>query len=230
MPRSTVLLVTSLVLAACGEAHTDPTGDLETTTGTAADPTTEPSTDPTEVDPGTTDAETTAPPTSEPTTAETSAETSAETTDEPGTTTTTTATTTDPTGGTADCGFDPSLVFDRFATTWQLISDDGETCVLLTRRDDSEPDVIYKAVPYTLLTFKIGHAGALTEYTDLATLHWESTHHNWLDVAEAWDTSVRYRLADRYGQDFIDSFDLGAIDEQTKTPLWGPIVVHPYTP
>lgn len=223
MPR--FLLVLPLMLAACGESHTDPTGD-PATTGDPTDPTTGSST---EVDPGTTDGETTAPPTSEPTTtatttADTTADTTATTTSDP------TATTGDPTGGTADCDFDPSVVFDRFATTWQLISDDGETCVLLTRRDDSEPDVIYKALPYTLLTFKVGHAGALAEFTDLANLHWESTHHNWLDVAEAWDTTVRYHLADRYGQDFTDSFDLGAIDEQSKAPLWGPIVLHPYTP
>ena len=146
--------------------------------------------------------------------------------------TTTAIPTTDATTGTvtADCGFDPGLPFDRQGPIWQLVSDDGETCVLLERRDDSEPDVIYKAVPYTLLSFKIGHAGVVSEYTDLAQLSWESTHHNWLDVAEAWDSEVRYRLADRYGQDFLDEFDLGAIDEQSKSPLWGPISVHPYVP
>ena len=37
-------------------------------------------------------------------------------------------------------------------------------------------------------------------------------------------------LADRYGQDFVDAFDLGAIDEQSKSPLWGPISLHPYAP
>ena len=116
------------------------------------------------------------------------------------------------------------------ATVWQLVSDDGETCVLLTRRDDSEPDVIYKAIPYTLLSFKVGHAGVVTEFSEPAQLSWESTHHNWLDVAEAWDSGVRYHLADRYGQDFVDAFDLGAIDEQSKSPLWGPITLHPYAP
>lgn len=148
-----------------------------------------------------------------------------------GTDPTATGTTADPTGtGTADCGFDPTLIFDRLATVWQLVSDDGETCVLLTRRDDSEPDVIYKAIPYTLLSFKVGHAGVVTEFSEPAQLSWESTHHNWLDVAEAWDSGVRYHLADRYGQDFVDAFDLGAIDEQNKSPLWGPITLHPYAP
>lgn len=142
-----------------------------------------------------------------------------------------TSTTSDPTGtAPADCGFDPSLTFDRTGDIWQLISDDGETCVLLKRRDDSDPDVIYKAVPYTLLAFKVGHAGAIAEFTDPAKLSWESTHHNWLDVAEAWDATVRYQLTDRFGQDFLDTFDLSAIDEQSKASLWGPITVRPYAP
>ena len=145
--------------------------------------------------------------------------------------TSSTSSTSDTTGtGAADCGFDPARSFDRAGAIWQLISDDGETCVLLERRDDSDPDVIYKAVPYTLLAFKVGHAGALADFTDPDKLSWESTHHNWLDVAEAWDATVRYRLADRFGQDFLDTFDLSAIDEQSKASLWGPVTVRPYAP
>ena len=210
-----------LALTACGDSTGDPTTDptadptADPSTGTTADPTattqaapttgTDPTATGTTADPTTTDPTTTDP--------------------------TATGTTADPTGtGTADCGFDPSLIFDRLATVWQLVSDDGETCVLLTRRDDSEPDVIYKAIPYTLLSFKVGHAGVVTEFSEPAQLSWESTHHNWLDVAEAWDSGVRYHLADRYGQDFVDAFDLGAIDEQSKSPLWGPITLHPYAP
>lgn len=209
-----------VILLGCGDSSTDPTGD-PTTSATAG-----------LTDSGGTD--TTGPDTTTTTTPNPTTTTTATTTDP--TTTATTAATTEPTTDattgtvTADCGFDPGLPFDRQGPIWQLVSDDGETCVLLERRDDSEPDVIYKAVPYTLLSFKIGHAGVVSEYTDLAQLSWESTHHNWLDVAEAWDSEVRYRLADRYGQDFLDSFDLGAIDEQSKSPLWGPISVHPYIP
>lgn len=133
---------------------------------------------------------------------------------------------------TADCGFDDGLEFNRFGTVWQLRSDDGETCVWLERRDDSEPDVIYKAVPFTLLEFKAGHMGAVDHLTDQARMTWASTHHNWMDIAEAWDDSVRYRLEDKYplDEEFTDRFDLSAIDEQTKAVIWGPIRLHPYKP
>jgi hypothetical protein len=210
-----------VILLGCGDSSTDPTGDP--TTSATADLTDSGGTD-------TTGPDTTGTTTPNPTT--TTAPPTHHRPHHHRTTEPTTAPTTDATTGTvtADCGFDPGLPFDRQGPIWQLVSDDGETCVLLERRDDSEPDVIYKAVPYTLLSFKIGHAGVVSEYTDLAQLSWESTHHNWLDVAEAWDSEVRYRLADRYGQDFLDEFDLGAIDEQSKAPLWGPISVHPYVP
>ncbi len=133
---------------------------------------------------------------------------------------------------TADCGFDDGLEFSRLGTVWQLRSEDGETCVWLERRDDSEPDVIYKAVPFTLLEFKAGHMGAVDHLTDQARMTWASTHHNWMDIAEAWDDAVRYRLEDQYPLDaeFIEQFDLSAIDEQTKAVLWGPIRLYPYKP
>ncbi|HEY0134441.1 MAG TPA: hypothetical protein VGB85_10185, partial [Nannocystis sp.] len=95
----------------------------------------------------------------------------------------TTDTTDTTTGAIADCGFDPTVAFTRDALVFQLESEDGATCVWLERRDDSDPDVIYKAIPYTLLEWKSGHAGVLTHVTDPAALTWESTHHNWTDVA-----------------------------------------------
>lgn len=226
MSRATPSLAL-VILLGCGDSSTDPTGDP--TTSATADLTDSGSTDTTGTDttgPTTANPTTTAEPTTDPTTTATTDTTTTATTDP------TTTAATDATTGTvtADCGFDPGLPFDRQGPIWQLVSDDGETCVLLERRDDSEPDVIYKAIPYTLLSFKIGHAGVVSEYTELAQLHWESTHHNWLDVAEAWDSDVRYRLAYRYGDDFLDEFDLGASDEQTKAPLWGPISLYPYVP
>lgn len=147
-------------------------------------------------------------------------------------TTTGDATTDDSTTGVvADCGFDPGVTFTRDALVYQLESDDGATCVWLERRNDSEPDVIYKAVPYSLLEWKSGHAGVVLHVTDATLLTWESTHHNWSDVATATDTGVRYRLEDWYALDeFSDSFRLYAYDAGTDALLWGPIALHPYTP
>ena len=137
-------------------------------------------------------------------------------------------------GGGADCGFDPGLAFDPGGTIFQLQSEDGATCVWLERRDDSEPDTIYKAIPYTLLEFKAGHAGAVAHVDELAKLTWESTHHNWSDIATADAGAVRYRLEDWYaldvngGDSFINKWALFATDAATDAVLWGPIVLYPY--
>lgn len=144
-------------------------------------------------------------------------------------------TTGDPTtgGSIADCDFDPAIVFSRDALVYQLESEDGATCVWLERRDDSEPDVIYKAVPYTLREWKSGHAGHVghvAHVTDLTAMTWESTHHNWNDVATASDGAVRYRLDDWYTFDdaFEARFGLYAYDADTDALLWGPITMLPY--
>ena len=138
----------------------------------------------------------------------------------------------DPTtgGSIADCDFDPAIVFSRDALVYQLESEDGATCVWLERRDDSEPDVIYKAVPYTLREWKSGHAGVVVHVTDLTAMTWESTHHNWNDVATASDGAVRYRLEDWYTFDdaFEARFGLYAYDADTDALLWGPITMLPY--
>lgn len=213
----------SLALIGCGDSGGDPTGDTastgastgDDTSGTAADPTTG----------GTADT------TGTPTTDASSGEL---TTGDP--------TTGDPTTGdlttgnvVADCGFDDAVAWDRFGTVWQLQSGDGETCVWLERRDDSEPDIIYKAVPYTLLELKAGHAGVVDHLTDQARMEWTSTHHNWMDVAEAWTDTVRYKLEYEYAlepddPEMPDQFDLSAIDEGTQAVVWGPVRLYPYKP
>lgn len=146
-----------------------------------------------------------------------------------------TTSTTDATtgGGAADCELDPDLPFTRDGLVFQLQSEDGATCVWLKRRDDSEPDVIYKAVPYTLLEFKAGHAGQVAHVTDLGELTWESTHHNWTDVATAEADGVRYRLEDWYtsaegGEEFSNKWALFARDAATDAVLWGPVLLYPY--
>jgi hypothetical protein len=212
-----------LAMAACGGESGDTTAG-DTTAGdttaaeTMADPTEAPGTT---AEPGST---------GEPgTTVGDSIASTTGTTGEPGSTGSTGDTTT---GEVADCGFDPGLVFARDAEIFQLISADGETCVWLERRDDSLPDMIYKAVPYTLLAFKAGHAGEVAHLTDAAKLTWESTHHNWTDVAEAWDDAVRYRLEDWFGTvgEFENLYGLSAYDEASGELLWGPVELVPFTP
>lgn len=216
--------ILSFTLLACGGDSGDTGDDGETSAATAAQSTGEAPTaaDSTGDEPTTAGPDTTDP---DPDTTASPDTTAGPETGEPGTSG-------DPTGGTADCGFDPGLVFERTATVFQLISADGETCVWLERHDDSEPDTIYKAVPYTLLELKAGHAGVVDHLTDQASMTWESTHHNWADVAEAWDDSVRYRLEDWFAKDgaFENKFGLFAYDEQTDALLWGPIELVPYTP
>ncbi len=227
--RSLHLLVPAvLALSACSKDPDDTVTAGESTsaadsTGTtdAADTTADPS--PTEPD------TTTSPGTSTDATTDPTTDATTDPTPDPTATTTTDATTG---GGVADCGFDPGLAYARDALIYQLESDDGATCVWLKRRDDSEPDVIYKAVPYTLLELKAGHAGAVAHVTDPAMLTWESTHHNWEDVATATDGAVRYRLEDWYSKDgaFIDSFGLYAFDADTDGLLWGPVTLRPFAP
>ena len=223
-------VILALALTGCGDSGGDPTGS--STGSSTGSPTGDPSSSSSSSSssgstgsPGTdtADASTSTGPT--PTTGE-------PTTGEPTTGEPTTGDTTDATtgGGLADCGFDDSVEWDRTGTIWQLRSEDGQTCVWLERRDDSEPDVIYKVVPYTLLELKAGHQGVVDHMTDQAKMAWMGTHHNWMDVAEAWNDSVRYRLADQYTLEFVDQFDLSAIDEQTDAVLWGPIRLYPYQP
>jgi hypothetical protein len=225
------LMLLTLAAPACGTDGETSETSAGSSTSTGGDTDDSSGTDPTGGDATTTDATTTA--------------TSTATTADPTTTDATGSTTADPTtgdgttgddtttgGAIADCGFDPGLAFTRDALVYQLESEDGATCVWLERRDDSEPDVIYKAVPYTLLEWKSGHAGIVTQLTDPAALTWESTHHNWTDVATATDAAVRYRLEDWLTKNdaFVDQFGLYAYDANTDALLWGPITLLPYTP
>lgn len=229
-------LVLLAALLACGDSGggSEGTADNDTTVGATSGGG---ATDEGSTADAPTSADTTAAPGTSSETGETTAgpgtETAPETTDAPDTTDAP-ETTDEPetTGGVADCGFDPGVVYGRTAPVFQLVSADGETCVWLLRQDLSEPDIIYKAVPYKLLELKAGHAGVVDHLTDQAQMTWESTHHNWTDVAEAWNEGVRYRLEDWYAKDgaFIDMYGLYAYDEQTDALLWGPVELVPYVP
>jgi hypothetical protein len=128
----------------------------------------------------------------------------------------------------ASCPFENDIVYDLLAETVQLESADKQTCVKLTRRNDCAPDVICKAVPFTLLTFLVVHDGTLTYIDKAADLHWEATHHNWMDWGEAIGGGVRYRLDSRYTDGFTDHYELAAAAVGTGAGLWGPIELFPY--
>lgn len=127
----------------------------------------------------------------------------------------------------ADCDFEGGVGYTLLAETLQLESEDGQSCVKLTRRDDSEPDVLYKAVPFTLLTFRMSHGGESVFVDDLVKLDWESTHHNWADVGEALTDTVRYELAFQFVDSFEDEFELSAYAVGGAL-LWGPVTLTPH--
>jgi hypothetical protein len=130
----------------------------------------------------------------------------------------------------ATCQFDDGVRYDLLAETVQLESAGGGTCVKLTRRNDCPPDFICKAVPFTLLTFRTVHDGAVAYIDDEGAMHWEATHHNWNDWGEATGGGVRYRLESRYTDGFTDRYELFAYDAATAALRWGPVELVPYAP
>lgn len=136
-----------------------------------------------------------------------------------------------PVAGAVDCGFSLSLVHNPRGDVLQLASEDGGTCVRLERRDDSEPDVMYKAVPYTLLTFTVGYEGEVETIDDEAALEWRSTHHNWGDSAAAEGERALYELATPYADDgdndWRHRYHLSALGLDTRDVIWGPVELFP---
>jgi hypothetical protein len=136
-----------------------------------------------------------------------------------------------PDGSTAgvDCRFE-NVEYNLLAETVQLEAAGGGTCVKLTRRNDCPPEWICQAVPFTLLTYRVGHDGATVLIDDERAMHWEATHHNWNDWGEATGGGVRYRLESRYAGDFTDRYELFAYDADSDAVLWGPVDLYPYVP
>lgn len=134
------------------------------------------------------------------------------------------------------CDFDNSVDYDLLGETLQLASEDGRTCVKLTRRNDCSPDEMCKAAPFTLLTFRAAHAGESFHLDDTSKLQWEGTHHNWSDWGEALSGGVRYRLESRIADDVASGdYDIGryqffASNEDSRVALWGPIDLFPHVP
>ncbi|MCB9557356.1 MAG: hypothetical protein H6707_14715 [Deltaproteobacteria bacterium] len=129
-------------------------------------------------------------------------------------------------GAVFGCGFDGQLPFSPMGETLQFESKDRQTCVLAKRRNDSIPGDIYKAVPYTLLSMRVGHDGNAETISDPAKLKWTSTHHNWYDEGEATGGALIYTLA--YSFDVNGNgglmFAVTAKDLQGKA-VWGPVTL-----
>ena len=131
----------------------------------------------------------------------------------------------DSASGVGPCGFDPGVAFHSLGEVLQLESADKSTCVHVQRRDDSLPDMIYKAIPFTMLMMRVGHDGKVVTISDPDALVWESTHHNWNDHGEATSADTRFRLL----------FDLGLAQNYTLTAFdlaggtrWGPVTLLPF--
>ncbi len=131
---------------------------------------------------------------------------------------------------TSDCGFSDDVTYDIWGEIWQLRSQDGTTCVRLVRRNDSEPDVIYKAVPFTLLSLTLDGLGlepSRVVIEDPEKLHYNSTHHNWYDRAWGTSDSARYVLNIDYDPTEVTPdyffFSLVILAPDGDDVLWGPV-------
>jgi len=131
------------------------------------------------------------------------------------------------------CPFDPNIPFEMLGEILQFESQDKTTCVWLRRKDLSQPGIIYKAIPFRLEKFIVGHDGSLVTIDDLAKLSWQSTHHNWYDVGQAESDTTLYRLNVGYQTSTMASYlnyTLTALDLKTNQNLWGPIELFPFEP
>ncbi|MCB9558412.1 MAG: hypothetical protein H6707_20015 [Deltaproteobacteria bacterium] len=124
------------------------------------------------------------------------------------------------------CGIDLSLKFYYLDPLLQFESADKKTCVVAQRRDDSQPGMIYKAVPFTLLSLTVGHNGVFEKVSAGSKLSWTSTHHNWFDEGVAQGAQLSYTLAFEYKTSVGLVYTLVAKDAQAKVQ-WGPIDLLP---
>jgi hypothetical protein len=139
-----------------------------------------------------------------------------------------------PDGGGADagpiapsrCNFDESVQWDLLGETLQVQSADGGTCLAIERRNDCPADSICKAVPFTVLEARIGHAGTVVTQTESAAMAWHATHHNWLDTADLDLDGVRYHLTFTYGETSVYTVEA----RRGPTVLWGPVTLAPVNP
>ncbi|MCP4504754.1 MAG: hypothetical protein GY822_33025 [Deltaproteobacteria bacterium] len=103
-----------------------------------------------------------------------------------------------------------------------------DTCVVVERRDQSEPDVIYKTRPWSLEKMTVKSPFGEAEEVDMTLLYYESTHHNWNDAAsmsvgdELWKVSLRYPYDDM----FDVPYQLAGLDSSGNV-VWGPIALTP---
>jgi len=132
-----------------------------------------------------------------------------------------------PGGDVMSCGFHTKTGQGR--EVMRLDAADGKTQVLIVR--EATGSGIGFSTNYTLLAFAVLHAGKLHCIDEAKDLHYVSTHHNWVDEAEATVGAVRYHLDLDYQPTgdawppvgrWVWTYRLRGYDTN-GTPLWGPI-------
>ncbi|NMB77411.1 MAG: hypothetical protein GYA21_20055 [Myxococcales bacterium] len=129
----------------------------------------------------------------------------------------------DGSGGEGPCRFDPNVAWDVLGEILQMQSKDKRTCVWLHRIGKCPEGWICKAVPFELLSVRIGHDGTVIEESEPKNLTWEPTHHNWADKATIHHEGTTYTLQ---GGGFGDQYDITA----SGTVSFGPVTLYPYGP
>ncbi len=110
----------------------------------------------------------------------------------------------------------------------RLMFEGADTCVAIERLDLSEDGFLYKARPWRLEKMVIKSPFGDVEEVDSDLLDYESSHHNWNDVAsvvvgdEVWKVNLRYP-----GDSMYDTpYELSGVDDSDDL-LWGPIALTP---
>lgn len=129
----------------------------------------------------------------------------------------------DNSGGEGPCRFDPNISWDMLGQILQMQSKDKRTCVWLHRIGECPAGWICKAVPFDLLSVRIGHDGTVIEESEAKNLSWESTHHNWADVGTVRHDGTTYTLQ---GTEYGQQYDLTA----SGAVSFGPVTLLPYAP
>jgi hypothetical protein len=136
----------------------------------------------------------------------------------------------EPGPGVASCGLHLGLFegenWSSFATP------DGETQALIVRRWEAQ-GAGHSAI-YSLQAFAIQKDGCLLCIADAALLSYDSSHHNWIDVAWAQLTDQQLRFETRFQPaddpltQWIWTFPLSGHElGEGGALLWGPLLLEP---
>jgi hypothetical protein len=109
-------------------------------------------------------------------------------------------------------------------------ADDG-ACARVERRDLSEPDMVYKAIPYEATRVAVVLDGMGVDVVDSQALSYTSTHHNWADEATAQIDDVIARITMHFVIDMGFQLEVvlldATLDDEAReaNPLAGPRII-----